>query len=182
MSSLPVSQEKISVCADSCPSQLLQKTDILSPSKYDDYNLACIITFPPYQKRSYGRLLIEFSYRLTHHDPTPGTPERPLSDLGLKGYLSFWTSVVVAALKERMDKLDPPPPPLPPPASPFRPAKAAKAKATATTTTTTAAATPVVLGEEKELGVEGRRASMRAKATKEHAVSVLGKERHSPLP
>lgn len=28
---------------------------------YDDYNLACIITFPPYQKRGYGMLLIEFS-------------------------------------------------------------------------------------------------------------------------
>lgn len=28
---------------------------------YDDYNLACIVTLPPYQKRGYGMLLIEFS-------------------------------------------------------------------------------------------------------------------------
>jgi len=28
---------------------------------YDDYNLACIITFPPFQKRGFGTLLIEFS-------------------------------------------------------------------------------------------------------------------------
>ncbi|KAG8892366.1 hypothetical protein FRB99_002779, partial [Tulasnella sp. 403] len=27
---------------------------------YDDWNLACIITFPPYQKKGYGMLLIEF--------------------------------------------------------------------------------------------------------------------------
>jgi hypothetical protein len=28
---------------------------------YDDYNLAVIVTFPPYQKQAYGRLLMEFS-------------------------------------------------------------------------------------------------------------------------
>ena len=28
---------------------------------YDDYNLACIITFPPFQKRGFGTLMIEFS-------------------------------------------------------------------------------------------------------------------------
>lgn len=28
---------------------------------YNDYNLACIVTFPPYQKRGYGTLMIEFS-------------------------------------------------------------------------------------------------------------------------
>lgn len=28
---------------------------------YDDYNLACIITLPPYQKKGYGILMIEFS-------------------------------------------------------------------------------------------------------------------------
>ena len=30
---------------------------------YDDYNLACIVVLPPYQKKGYGMLLIEFSTR-----------------------------------------------------------------------------------------------------------------------
>ena len=28
---------------------------------YNDYNLACIVTYPPYQKRGFGTLMIEFS-------------------------------------------------------------------------------------------------------------------------
>ena len=28
---------------------------------YDEYNLACIVVLPPYQKKGYGMLLIEFS-------------------------------------------------------------------------------------------------------------------------
>ena len=82
---------------------------------YDEYNLACIVTFPPYQKKGYGTLLIEFSqsssrrhryskltvsatgYELSRRSNSilAGTPERPLSDLGLKGYLAFWTSVLI---------------------------------------------------------------------------------------
>lgn len=31
---------------------------------YDDYNLACIVVLPPYQKKGYGMLLIEFSASL----------------------------------------------------------------------------------------------------------------------
>ncbi|KAL7408984.1 acyl-CoA N-acyltransferase [Mrakia frigida] len=76
---------------------------------YDDYNLACIITFPPFQKKGFGRLMIEFSYCLTLQSPTPGTPERPLSDLGLKGYLSFWTSVLVSVLRTELEPLSDPP-------------------------------------------------------------------------
>lgn len=68
---------------------------------YDDFNLACIVTFPPHQNRGFGKLLIEFSYYLTRHPATrspnksPGTPERPLSDLGRKGYMAYWVSVVI---------------------------------------------------------------------------------------
>ena len=31
---------------------------------YDGYNLACIIAFPPYQRKGYGMLMIEFSKSL----------------------------------------------------------------------------------------------------------------------
>ncbi|GAA98464.1 hypothetical protein E5Q_05149 [Mixia osmundae IAM 14324] len=69
---------------------------------YDNYNLACIVTFPPFQKRGYGNLLIEFSYEIARRtDPAapPGTPERPLSDLGLRGYLTYWTGAIVRHLR-----------------------------------------------------------------------------------
>jgi histone acetyltransferase MYST1 len=38
-----------------------------SKEKYSDqgYNLACILTFPCFQRRGYGRFLIEFSYALS---------------------------------------------------------------------------------------------------------------------
>ncbi|GAA6019715.1 hypothetical protein JCM11491_005227 [Sporobolomyces phaffii] len=63
---------------------------------YDDYNLACIVVFPPFRQKGWATLLIEFSYELSRRlSHTPGTPERPLSDLGQAGYLSHWTSVLV---------------------------------------------------------------------------------------
>lgn len=57
---------------------------------------------------------VSSGYRLTRDAPTPGTPERPLSDLGLKGYLSFWTSLVVRVLQDKVADLPtaPAPPPL----------------------------------------------------------------------
>ncbi|SNX82590.1 related to histone acetyltransferase [Melanopsichium pennsylvanicum] len=70
---------------------------------YDDYNLACIVTFPPFQRKSFGTLMIEFSYYLSGKGGMLGTPERPLSDLGFKGYLSFWTAVLMRVLIESFD-------------------------------------------------------------------------------
>lgn len=76
-------------------------------TSYDDYNLACIVTFPPHQNRGFGKLLIEFSYYLTRGAPSPGTPERPLSDLGLKGYLAFWVAVVLRVCRRLLANAEP---------------------------------------------------------------------------
>lgn len=65
---------------------------------YDDYNLACIITFPPFQKKGFGTLMIELSYHLSARAGIAGTPERPLSELGFKGYLSYWSSILLRTL------------------------------------------------------------------------------------
>ena len=66
---------------------------------YDGYNLACIIAFPPYQRKGYGMLMIEFSYELSRRAGKIGTPERPLSDLGLRSYLTYWVSSIIRFLR-----------------------------------------------------------------------------------
>ena len=37
----------------------------------EDYNVACILTLPPYQRKGFGKLLIEFSYILSKHEVSP---------------------------------------------------------------------------------------------------------------
>ncbi|KAF8236942.1 acyl-CoA N-acyltransferase [Tricholoma matsutake] len=74
---------------------------------YDDYNLACIVTLPPYQKKAYGMLMIEFSYELSRRAGKVGTPERPLSDLGLRSYLAYWVATLIRFFRRVLSILPP---------------------------------------------------------------------------
>ena len=77
-----------------------------SKEKYSDvgYNLACILTFPAHQRKGYGRFIIAFSYELSKKEEKVGSPEKPISDMGQKAYLPYWTSTVVDFLLSQSDE------------------------------------------------------------------------------
>ncbi|KAL2365828.1 hypothetical protein RJZ56_001283 [Blastomyces dermatitidis] len=64
-------------------------------------NVSCILTLPIHQRKGYGNLLIDFSYLLTRVERKTGSPEKPLSDLGLVSYRNYWRLVLSYQLRNQ---------------------------------------------------------------------------------
>ena len=56
------------------------------------------MVLPSAQRGGHGKFLIDFSYALSLKEGKPGSPEKPLSDLGHKTYVSYWTHIVLSCL------------------------------------------------------------------------------------
>lgn len=65
---------------------------------WDNNNLACILIFPPWQRKGLGALLMGVSYEISRREGVVGGPEKPISDLGKRGYKRFWAGEIAAWL------------------------------------------------------------------------------------
>ncbi|KAL4881718.1 hypothetical protein BJY04DRAFT_57028 [Aspergillus karnatakaensis] len=64
-------------------------------------NVSCILTLPIHQRKGYGNLLIDFSYLLTRIEGKTGSPEKPLSDMGLVSYRNYWRLILSYHLRDQ---------------------------------------------------------------------------------
>ena len=71
---------------------------------WDNNNLACILVFPPWQRRGFGKILMGISYKLSEREGQLGGPEKPLSELGRVGYIRFWGARIAKAILEMKNK------------------------------------------------------------------------------
>ncbi|XP_029655757.1 histone acetyltransferase esa1-like [Octopus sinensis] len=63
-----------------------------------NYNLSCIMVLPVFQRRGFGRFLIELSYALSRREGKTGSPEKPLTEHGRAAYMAYWKSSVIRRL------------------------------------------------------------------------------------
>ena len=67
---------------------------------WDNNNLACILVFPPWQRKGLGSLLMGVSYEISRRERVLGGPEKPISELGRRGYKRFWAGEIARWLLE----------------------------------------------------------------------------------
>ena len=68
-------------------------------------NVSCILTLPIHQRKGYGHLLIDFSYLLTRVEKKTGSPEKPLSDMGLVSYRNYWRLILSYLLIDQTEPM-----------------------------------------------------------------------------
>lgn len=70
-------------------------------------NLSCILILPPYHSQSYGRFLISIAYELSKREHKVGSPEKPISDLGILTFRSYWKYKIKEVLLDYKERNEP---------------------------------------------------------------------------